>query len=302
MGAIIYFISLPLIYLISVLPFPILYLFSDFVWIILFGVFRYRRDVIRMNLRNSFPEKSSEEIEQLARRFEHYLCDLFLETFKTLTVRPTVMLKHCKISDHAAQLFDHYESQRRHTIIVMGHFGNWEWAGNTFSLTRKTQLYVIYHPLKNKWFDGLVYRMRTRFGTKLIPMRETLKYMLENKNGKTSATAFISDQTPHPDKAYWLRFMNQDTPVFMGTEKFARKLDYPVIYVSVNRIKRGHYVLDAELLSENPKETADYEITQKHTAKLESDILKIPEIWLWSHRRWKHKRAGSDINSESKAS
>ena len=291
MGVVVYFICIPFIYLISLLPFSLLYVFSDFLWAILFGVFRYRRDVIRTNLKNSFPEKSIPEIEQLARKFEHYLCDLFLETFKTLTISPSVMLQRCRFSDHAAQLFDHYQQQGRHTIIVMGHFGNWEWAGNSFSLTRKTQLYVIYHPLKNKWFDGLIYRMRTRFGTKLIPMRETLKYMLDHQNGKTSATAFIADQTPHPDKAYWLSFLNQDTPVFVGTEKFARKFDYPVIYVSINRIKRGYYVLDAELLCEKPKEMAEYEITLNHTAKLESDIKKIPEIWLWSHRRWKHKRA-----------
>jgi len=248
-----------------------------------------------MNLRNSFPEKSNTEVEQIARNFEHYLCDMFLETLKTLTVRRSVMLKHCKMSDQAAQLFDKYESLNQHTIIVMGHYGNWEWGGNAFSLTRKTQLYVIYHPLQNKWFDGLVYRMRSRFGTKLIPMRDTLKYMLENKKGKTSATAFIADQTPHPEKAYWMNFLNQDTPVFMGTEKFAGKLDYPVIYVTINRIKRGYYELNAELLCENPKAEVEYEITQRHTAKLESDILKNPEIWLWSHKRWKHKRPVQNV-------
>ena len=290
MGTIIYFLSLPLIYLISVLPFPALYLFSDFVWLILFGVFKYRKNVIRTNLKNSFPDKNDTQIQQLARSFEHYMCDLFLESFKTLTIRRSVMLKHCQMSESAAQLFDKYEALGQHVIIVMGHYGNWEWAGNTFSLTRKTQLYVIYHPLKNKWFDGLLYRMRTRFGTDLIPMRETLKYMLENNNGKTSATAFISDQTPHPDKAHWMRFLNQDTPVFLGTEKFSRKLNYPVIFVSINKIKRGYYILDAELLCEYPKQTADTEITELHTAKLEADIIKNPEIWLWSHRRWKHKR------------
>jgi Kdo2-lipid IVA lauroyltransferase/acyltransferase len=298
MGGLIYFISLPLIYLISVLPFPLLYLFSDLVRAVLFGVFGYRRKVIFNNLKNSFPDKTDTEIRKLAREFEHYLCDLFLEVFKTLSIRPSAMLRRCGMTEKAAQIFDHYESIGKHAIIVMGHYGNWEWAGNTFSLTRKTQLYVIYHPLKNKWFDGLIYRMRTRFGTKLIPMRDTLKYMLENKKGKISATAFISDQTPHPDKAYWMNFLNQDTPVFMGTEKFARKLDYPVIYVTVNRVKRGYYMLDAELLCEEPKTTSEYEITKRHTSKLESDIKRDPVIWLWSHRRWKHKRPSQGKTEE----
>jgi KDO2-lipid IV(A) lauroyltransferase len=299
MGSLLYFISLPFIYLIAVLPFPLLYLFSDFVRFVLFGVFGYRRQVIYNNLRNAFPEKSESEIRKTMKNFEHYLCDLFLESLKTLTISPTKMLQRCRMSDQAALIFDRFHSEGKHVIIVMGHYGNWEWAGNTFSLTRKTQLYVIYHPLKNKWFDGLIYRMRTRFGTKLIPMRETLKYMLENRNENPSATAFISDQTPHPDKAHWMQFLNQDTPVFLGTEKFSRKLEYPVIYVSINRVKRGYYVLDAQVLCENPKATADFEITELHTRKLESDILKDPQIWLWSHRRWKHKRntvATSKVN------
>jgi KDO2-lipid IV(A) lauroyltransferase len=172
----------------------------------------------------------------------------------------------------------------------MGHFGNWEWAGNSFSLTRRHQLYVIYHPLRNPYFNRLIIGMRTRFGTKLIPMKETLREMLQSRSLAPGATAFISDQTPHPEHAYWTTFMNQDTPVFLGAEKFAQKLGYPVVYVSVRRIKRGYYEIDAELLFEDPKRTAPTEITERHTRRLEQDIRSLPYTWLWSHRRWKHKR------------
>jgi KDO2-lipid IV(A) lauroyltransferase len=171
----------------------------------------------------------------------------------------------------------------------MGHFGNWEWSGNAFSLTCRHQLYVIYHPLTNRYFDGLIYRMRTRFGTKLIAMRDTYKDMVRFKD-EINATAFIADQTPSPDSAYWTTFLNQDTPVFRGTEKIARKVNYPVIYSSVKRVKRGYYEIHAEVLFDDPRSTSDGEISEAHTRKLEKEIREQPEIWLWSHRRWKHRR------------
>jgi KDO2-lipid IV(A) lauroyltransferase len=150
-------------------------------------------------------------------------------------------------------------------------------------------LYVIYHPLENKFFNRMVIGMRTRFGTKLIEMKNTYRDMVKMKH-ETNATAFIADQTPPPDSAYWTQFMNQDTPVFKGTEVIARKLNYPVVFINVKRIKRGHYELIAEMLCEDPSATADGEITELHTRKLEEEIRKNPETWLWSHRRWKHQR------------
>lgn len=290
MQALVYYLALPFIYLVSILPFPLLYGFSAFVYFLLYHVFGYRKKVVYQNLKNAFPEKSEAELQQLQRRFYRYLCDLFTETFKTLTVRKSVMLKHCYLKPGSGELFDRLYAGHKHVILVMGHFGNWEWAGNTFSLTRQHQLHVIYHPLHNKYFDRLIVGMRTRFGTQLIPMKDTMRRMLENRTGPLTATAFIADQTPHPDRAYWMEFMHQDTPVFLGTETFAKKLDYPVVYVSVKRVKRGYYEIGCEVLFENSKATAEHEITEKHTRRLEQDIRALPETWLWSHKRWKHKR------------
>ena len=171
----------------------------------------------------------------------------------------------------------------------MGHLGNWEWAGNTFSSVCKQQLYVIYHPLSNKQFNALIYNMRSRFGTKLIAMRETFREMAANRE-IVSATAFIADQTPSREGAYWTTFLNQDTPVFTGTERIARKLNYPIVYAAIKRLKRGYYEMHAEVLCETPKDTLDGEISELHTKRLEKDIIAQPEVWLWSHRRWKHKR------------
>ena len=287
--AIIYYLLLPLIYLISLLPFPVLYGFSNFVYFILYKVIGYRKEVVLQNLRNSFPEKTEDEIKTICDSFYSYLCDLFLETFKTLTISKAEMLRRCKMNPGATQLFNQLAAENKSFIIVMGHYGNWEWAGNTCSLEGKHQLYVIYHPIKNKYFNDLMYKMRTTFGTKLIAMRDTFKAMLSLKD-ELNVTAFIADQTPSPDNAYWTTFLNQDTPVFWGTELIAKKIGYPVVFVSMHRIKRGYYEIFAEMLIENPKTTNTGEISELHTRRLEKDILAQPEIWLWSHRRWKHKK------------
>jgi len=258
-------------------------------YVFLYHIMGYRKKVVITNLKNSFPEKTEEEINTICKQYYSYLCDLFLETFKTLTISKKSMLKHCYFHPDAQKLFDRLADENKSVILVLGHLGNWEWAGNTFSLCCRHQLYVIYHPLRNKQFDGLMYKMRSHFGTKLIAKKDTFRTMLAQK-GELNVTAFIADQTPFPENAYWVRFLNQDTPVFKGTEIIAKKINYPVVYVNVDRIKRGYYELNAEMLCEDPAATADEEITLMHTRRLEQDIIARPETWLWSHKRWKHKR------------
>lgn len=289
MSAIIYYLTLPFIYLLSLLPFPLLYLISDGVYILIYYVFRYRKTVVHTNLVKSFPEKSAAEILVLQKKFYKYYCDLLLETFKTLTISPTTMLKHCSIDPDADRLFKQLAAENKSVIIVMGHKGNWEWAGNTFSLSCRHQLYVIYHPLTNKYFNGLICKMRERFGTRLIPMKETFREILKNSNELT-ATAFIADQSPNPAGAHWMNFLNQDTAVFMGTEKIAQKVKYPIVFVSVKKLTRGYYTLMAEVLQIPPYTSNEGDITETHTRKLEADIIAQPETWLWAHKRWKHKR------------
>jgi len=285
-----YFLLLPFLYLLSVLPFTLLYFLSDILYLLLYYVIGYRKRIIIQNLQNSFPDKSNAEKKVIIKKFYRYLCDLFLETFKTLTISPKTMLAHCKMDKGAQQLFQQLNDEKKSIILVMGHFGNWEWAGNTFSLICKQQLYVIYHTIANKNFNELMYKMRTRFGTKLIEMNDTFKAMVSNRH-EISVTAFIADQTPQPKNAYWTNFLHQDTPVFWGTERIARKLNYPIVYITIKRLKRGYYELFAELLENNPVETIDGAISEQHTKRLEQDIIAQPEIWLWSHRRWKHKRS-----------
>lgn len=260
-------------------------------YFILYKVLGYRKKVVYENLRKSFPEKTATEIDIIAQKFYKHLCDLFLEVFKTLTISKKQMLQHCYFTPSAKALLNDLAAKNKSVILVMGHQGNWEWAGNTFSAEINSQLYVIYHPIANKNADNLMYKMRTRFGTKLIAMKDTFKAIVANRRSITT-TAFIADQTPSsPDNAYWMTFLNQDTLVFLGTERIALKMDYPIVYAFVKKVKRGYYEIQAELLTDQPKSMPEEgQITKLHTLKLEKDIQDQPETWLWSHRRWKHKR------------
>ncbi|MEP7145127.1 MAG: lysophospholipid acyltransferase family protein [Ferruginibacter sp.] len=289
MSAIIYYLSLPFIYLVSILPFPLLYLVSDVLYLLLYYVIGYRKKVVFNNIKNAFPEKTFPEIIAIQKKFYRYFCDLFLETPKTLTISRKQMLKHCRFEPAAENLFKQLAEENKSIIVVMGHKGNWEWAGNTFGLCCKHQLYVIYHPLVNKYLNGLMCKMRERFGTRLIPMKDTFRDMVKNRH-ELNATAFIADQAPSPAKAHWMNFLNQETPVFMGTEKIAQKIKYPIVFVSVKKLTRGYYTLMEELIQEPPYVGVEGGITETHTRKLEADIIAQPETWLWTHNRWKHKR------------
>lgn len=264
-----------------------MYVVSDGLYTIIYHLFGYRKKVVFTNLRNSFPEKSEVEIEAIAKKFYKYFCDLVLETIKTLTISPKTVKKHVLFED--ASLIQKYFEQKQSIIIVMGHMGNWELGGARFALLPLHKLYVIYHPLSNKYFDGLVYHMRTRLGNRLYAMKEVLRGMVRDRDLIT-ATAFIADQTPMPEGAFWMQFLNQDTPIFTGTEKISKKFKYPVVYLTIKRPKRGLYTMECELLTEHPETTADDEISSMHTRLLERDIKNNPELWLWTHRRWKHKR------------
>ncbi len=288
MGAIGYYIALPFLYGIAFLPFPALYLLSDLVFFLLFHIIGYRKQVVLTNLRNSFPEKSEAELHAIMKRFYRWFCDLTLETLKTLTIRPEEVRR--RVSFPGAGVFKAFVEQKQSVIIVMGHYGNWELAGARFAVEPGIHpLIVIYHPLQNPHFEKLIVQMRTRLGNRLYAMAETFKGMIRDRD-KLTATAFIADQTPAPERAYWTTFLNQDTPVFTGTGVIAKKLGYPVIYISIHQPRRGYYEMGAEVLVDDPRSMSEIDINQVHTKRLERDIRQKPDLWLWTHRRWKHKR------------
>lgn len=288
MKAFLYYLAYPFIYFIASLPFGVLYKVSDLFYHIL-RLTGYRRQVVKSNLQNSFPGKSDNEIESISKAYYRYLCDLILETLKTLHMTEEESRSHCVF--HCAEWLNNFYEEKKSIIIVMGHYGNWEWAGPAFTLNTRFQLVVIYRPLSDPNFEKMMTTMRTKFGTRISPVSQTLREMVANRSRDLiTATAFIADQTAPRENAYWTNFLNQDTAVFTGPEKLAVKFNYPVVYMNVKRIKRGYYEVFPELLFANPADTSEGEISEAFTARLEREIILDPTLWLWSHRRWKHKR------------
>lgn len=256
-------------------------------------VFAYRKKIIQTNLINSFPHKTQTEINAITKKYYAFLARLFIETLFNLHYSSFEILKRCQISKQAEELFNNYYQNNQSVIIVMGHFGNWELGGQAFTLALKHQLNVIYHPIKNKLFNDFMVYTREKFGTKVIAMNVVFKEMLRRKN-KINATAFIADQSPPPEGAVWCNFLNQDTPFFRGVGVLAKKLNLPVIYVSIETTGVKTYNLNAELLTpKNTTYTAD-EMVVLFANRLEQDIKKSPEHWIWSHNRWKHKKLKSE--------
>lgn len=277
------------VYLIVLLPFPVFYLFSDLLFLIGYYGIGYRRKVINQNLKNAFPDKGEEERNRIAKQYFRFMIDLFLESYKTLVITPSGMKKRVVFSN--MEVLQPFVENKKSIIFVLGHYGNWEWCGQSFQL-HKTGLQqdVLYHPLSSPFFEWLTFKMRTRWGVLPVPMNNSVKVMISRRNLPT-AMALLSDQTPSSKEGcYWLPFLNQDTPVYKGTEKLAIKFNLPVVFVHIKRIKRGFYESSFTLITDRPAETSEGWITEQHTRILEQDIINEPQFWLWSHRRWKHQR------------
>lgn len=285
---VVFYIYVPLLFLLSLLPFKVLYLISYFLYLIVYKGFKYRKKVVFDNLRKSFPQKSQAELEIIATKYYRHLCDLIVEEIKLFTISTSSLLKRCAISGDKS-ILDNYFYKKQNCIGVLGHFGNWEWASPMFSNYLDFRLNVIYRKLSNTPFDKLINKVRTRFGSVLIEQQNTIKAMIQSRD-ITNITILIADQSPDPNNAIWLNFLNQDTPVLRGPAVLAQKFNYPLLYLSVRKPKRGYYDFHYSLLVEEPKKMTEEEIMQIFMHKLEFEINIQPELWLWSHRRWKHKR------------
>lgn len=273
---------------ISLLPFPLLYALSDGLYILFYYLLGYRKKVVLQNIRNSFPDKTEKEHIEICKKFYRHFCDLVVESLKTFTISEKEVLKRVICTN--PEVIDKYFDQKRSVIIAGGHYNNWELFAVAVDALIKHKTVGIYKPLSNKYFDGKMRGTRSKYGLEMISTKDVKPFFDKHINVLT-ATIFGTDQSPsNPNNAYWMKFLNQDTGVLFGAEKFAKDYNYPVVYGRLNKLKRGHYSLDFTDVTDTPKETAHGEITEKITLLLEKDIQAIPQYWLWTHRRWKHKR------------
>ena len=281
-------------WLLSLLPLKILYLFSDMLYVLVHHVIGYRKKIVRKNLTNSFPEKSLDEIKQIEKGFYHFFCDYIVETIKQFSISKEEMKRRMVISG-VDEMKDRMEKENKtFCFIYLGHFCNWEWiASLPYWVPNDILCAQIYHPLYNKAFDKLFLRIRNKFGGECIPMKETLRRIIELRRAKQKTIiGFISDQAPKWNSIHhFVDFLNQETPVFIGTEKIAKQVDALVYYGDVRRVKRGFYTCEFKPMTEKPvKEIPDWELTDAYAHLLEEMISRHPNFWLWSHNRWKRTK------------
>ncbi len=274
-------------WLITLLPLDVLYLSSDVLYLFLSRF--YRRRIVEENLRNSFPEKTPEELLEIEKKFYRHLADLFVETLK-LTHMTNKELKR-RFTLNNPELLDHLYKGGRDLAVVHSHYNNWEWLV-CLPLYSDYKVVSIYKPLQDKRFDSFINRNRTRNNLSITPMTHVVREIIKNRKKNIRAMyGFIADQTPaKPDIKYWTQFMNQETPVYLGIEKIALKYDMAVVFLNVQKIRRGHYSLIVELLFESTAGLPEYLVTETHVHRLEKLIREKPEYWIWTHLRWKHKK------------
>jgi KDO2-lipid IV(A) lauroyltransferase len=271
-----------------------MYIFSDLLYYILYYIIGYRRKVVATNLKNSFPEKTDEERKVIEKKFFRHLADLFIETLKLTHMSVASQKKRFTYSN--LEVMDKLRQDNRDVVAILGHYNNWEWP-TLLPHYLKYKTVIIFKPLQNKYFNNFINSQRSRFGIELTPtslvIREIIKYKKENIR---TASVFISDQIPSiNDIKYWTTFLNQDTAVFTGAGKIAAKYDMAVVYLHIQKVKRGYYNMNVELLHDHTAGLSENEITETHVRKLEQIIRENPEYWIWSHRRWKHKKPVDNV-------
>ena len=287
MQLIAYILIYPILWLVSILPFRLLYGLSDVIYFFVYRVFGYRKSVVKENLRLVFPNKSEKEITDITGKFYHHLCDMMVEAIKSLTISKNEMRKRFKFSN--IEVLNELEEKQRSIILMCAHYGSWEWIFILQTYVKHTG-YAVYKRLENKYFDRLVKRIRAKYNSHLITTKETFTILKESKsNGELTINGFVSDQSPKVNKAFhWNEFMGIKVPMYTGAEMLAKKLDMAVVFFGVKRLKRGYYETTFKTITENPREYKDYEITDIFFKLVEKQIREAPEYYLWTHKRWKN--------------
>ena len=273
-------------WLFSALPFRVLYVLSDFNYLLMYHVGRYRRKVVRENLEKSFPEKTEAERLQIERKFYRYLSDYMLEDLKLLHMSAEDLCQRMiyKNTEQYLELTEKYGG----IIVMIPHYANYEWLIGMGSVMKPGDVPVqVYKPLKDKYLNELFKQIRSRFGGYNIPKHSTAREIIKlEREGKNMVVGLITDQWPSGDR-YWTTFMGQETAFLNGAERIAKIMNFPVFYCELTKTRRGYCEAEFKLMTEAPKETVEGEITDMFAHELEQTIRREPAYWLWSHKRWK---------------
>jgi len=281
----------------SYFPLGILYFYSSIVASLTYHLVRYRRKVVRKNLEAAFPEKSAKEIKEIERGFYKHFSDFIFESIKAISISEKQLLKRTSIKN--PELIEKLYAENKNLIVTCGHYNNWEFYALSLPKLINYKTYSVYQPLKNTFYDSILFNSRVRNGMKLIKTKELIPFFAK-KTDEKRMVIIVNDQSPsNKETAYWNTFLNQETGWNNGPEKLARKYDYAVLFGHSRQIKRGYYEVEFTTITENPRAMADGEITNAYAAILEGLIVANPRFWLWSHKRWKHRRPGTELSKSA---
>ena len=289
MQFLLYILIYPLLWLISIVPFPILYFLSDGVYVLVYHIIGYRKKTVRENIALAFPNLSDKERLVIEKKSFHHLCDMFLEMAKTMTISRKEIDKRFVFTN--MQTYLDLEKKGKSVALMLAHYGSYEWS---ISMNHHIKFlgYGIYKKIANKHFDKLVRSIRSKFKAQLITTKETKPTIEQNKiNNVLGVYGFVSDQTPRrSDTMHWHSFLGIETPIHIGAEILAKRYDMNVVYLKVRKVKRGCYEATYEVLSEEVQSVPNYKISEEFMKKVEQQIYEAPEFYLWTHKRWKHKK------------
>lgn len=288
MQFLVYILAYPFLWLISILPFRIFYWLSDFVYFLVYHVVGYRRKTVRENLALTLPHLSDTERKEIEKKFYQHMCDMFLEMIKTMSITPEEMEKRFTITN--MDLFHEYENKGKSVVLVASHYASWEWL-----LTLNKRMLFngvgVYKKIANPYFDKLVRKIRGKYDAELVETKKAIPLMAQNqRDGILSLYGLASDQSPKLDRIFHsMKFMGIEVPVHTGAEMLAKKYDLSVIFIKVQKVRRGYYAATIVPIADNPKEYENFEITEKYLREVEKQIYEAPEYYLWTHKRWKHR-------------
>jgi KDO2-lipid IV(A) lauroyltransferase len=290
MQFLVFVIIYPILWIISILPFRLFYLFSDFVYFLVYYVIGYRKKTVRKNLAMALPHLTEKERLVIEKKFFQHMCDMFLEMIKTISISEKEMEKRFQFKN--LEVYKQLEAEGKSIALIASHYASYEWVVSMNKYISFKGI-GIYKKIANPHFDKLVHKIRSKFKAQLVTTKETKATIVRNhRENILCVYGFASDQTPRLSKRnYWSNFMGIVTPVHIGAEALAKEFDMNVIFLKVKKLKRGHYEASFEVLANgNTQSIPDYEITETYLRKVEQQILETPEYYLWTHKRWKHRR------------
>lgn len=288
MQLLIFIIIYPAIWLLSRLPMAVLYIISDILYTIIYYIVGYRKKVVFQNIQLAFPDKNDSEIKTISKHFFRHLTDLMVESVKAFSISKKEISKRYTYKN--PEVINDLTKGGKNVILVGAHYSNWEWSFS-FPFVLETQMYGAYTKIANKYFDKVIKDSRTRFGVKGFKTSATIRGINSNiENNIQAIYLLLSDQSPQFHKThYWQKFLGVHVPIHTGAEMLAKKFDFAVVNYSVNKIKRGYFETEFELITDNPRSLSDYEVTDLYLKITERNIIAKPEHYLWSHKRFKHK-------------